>query len=101
MVRVPYEAEYKPPVTVMEDLDTELLAAVPSSQQVIELDLPPSCISFDYQNPLSCVVGTYYLEPQTTSDTTPTQQKDDQIERPVQNRRGSLTLFRFSASGEL
>ena len=70
-------------------------------RESIILDLPPSCIDFCYYNPRSCVVGTYYLEPQPDSHTTPLQQKDDQIERPVQDRRGSLTLFKFTATDEL
>ena len=99
---LPFDAAYKPPITVMDDgLDTDLLVASPPSRETIVLDLPPSCIDFSWHHPSSFVVGTYYLEPQLNSHTTPSQQRSDQIERPVQDRRGSLTLFRFSATDEL
>ena len=98
---LPFDAEYKPPITVMDDIDTELLVASPPSRESIILDLPPSCIDFSYYHPRSFVVGTYYLEPQPSSHTTPSQQNDDQVERPVQDRRGSLTLFRLSVTNEL
>ena len=98
---IPFDEEHKPPVAVMDDPDTELLVETLPSRQTVELDLPPSCIDFCDDHPRSCVVGTYYLEPQTTSQTTPLQQRDDQNERPAQKRRGSLTLFRFNNTGEL
>lgn len=85
----------------MDDSHIQYLEVSPPSRQTIILDLPPSCIDFCYYNPGSCVVGTYYLEPGPISHTTPLQQQDDQIETPVQNRRGSLTLFKFSATDEL
>ena len=81
---------------MMESPDPELLVASLPCREETTLDLPPSCIDFSYFHPRSFVVGTYYLEePQPSGHTTPSQQDDDGIERPVQERRGSLTLFRF------
>ena len=98
---LPFDAAYKPPIAVMDGHDTELLVASPPCRESIILDLPPSCIDFSHQHPCTFVVGTYYLEPQPSSHTTPSQQNGDQVQRPVQDRRGSLTLFRFSATNGL
>ena len=99
---LPFDPGYKPPpVTAMAVRDTELLVATPPCRESITLDLPPSCLDFSYYHPCSFVVGTYYLEPQPSGHTTPSQQSHDQIGRPVQERRGSLTLFRFDGSYEL
>ena len=50
------------------------------------LELPPSCLEFCWAFPAFFVVGTYYLE---------SHDRHYQSERPVQERRGSLLLFRL------
>lgn len=79
----------------MEDRDRDDGVPKISSKFSTVLDLPPSCIESSPFHPECFIVGTYYLEPESASDTTSLQQKDPQLERPVQNRRGSLTLFRM------
>ena len=100
---LPYDAAYEPSITAMagRKIKKDSWTVTPPSRQSITLDLPPSCIDFCNFNPRSCVVGTYYLEPQPSSDTTPLLDTDGRIDTPVQDRRGSLTLFRFSATDEL
>lgn len=72
---------------------TDDIPSIPSNHS-IKLDLPPSCIEFSPLHPESFVVGTYYLEPESgASHITSIQQKDDEIGRPAQDRRGSLMLF--------
>ena len=86
----------------MESPDSELLVASLPCREDITLDLPPCCIDFSHLHPRSFVVGTYYLEePQPSSQTTPSQQNDDRVQSSVQDRRGSLTLFRFGDNNEL
>ena len=98
---IPFDAAYHPPLTLMDDLDIDLLVPTPPSRKTILLDLPPSCLDFSFHHPHSFVVGTYYLEPQLNSHTTLSQQTGDQIQRPVQDRRGSVTLFRIIADYEM
>ena len=90
---LPLDAAYISPVPVMDGRDTEDNVPTISSGHTIILDLPPSCIEFSPLHPECFIVGTYYLEPESDSQTTSLQQEDDQIESPVQNRRGSLMLF--------
>ena len=80
----------------MDGRDTEDGVRSCVSYHSIILDLSPSCIEFSPFHPNYFIVGTYYLEPTSASDTTSLQQKDDQIERPVQDRSGSLILFYLS-----
>lgn len=78
---------------------TDNVYSIPSNHSLI-LDLPPSCIEFSPLHPDSFVVGTYFLEPvsEAASQTTSTQEGkgDDEIKRPVQDRRGSLMLFNLN-----
>lgn len=93
---LPLDAPHISPVPVMDDRDTDDGIPTVSSEFSIVLDLPPSCIEFSPFHPECFIVGTYYLEPESASHTTSLLQKDYQLGRPVQDRRGSLILFHLS-----
>lgn len=54
------------------------------------LDLPPSCVEFDPENPQYAIIGTYNLEKSTSQE----EAEEHEGTKKSQERNGSLILIK-------